>query len=89
MTEKRVPLRTCIACRNEKPKRELYRIVKNKDGDIFLDKTGKSDGRGAYICGKQECMQKLRKARLLNKIFKCEVPDSVYEGIAEAFNGVE
>lgn len=89
MTEKRVPLRTCIACRSEKSKKELYRIVKNKNGDIFLDKTGKSDGRGAYICGKQECLQKLRKARLLNKIFKCEVPDSVYEGIAEAFNGVE
>ena len=71
------------------PKKELYRIVKNKNGDIFLDKTGKSDGRGAYICDKQECLQKLRKARLLNKIFKSEVPDSVYDGIAEAFNGVE
>ena len=89
MTGKNIPIRTCIVCRREFEKKELLRIVKTKDGNFRADKTGKADGRGAYICGKQECLQKLRKARLLNKIFKCEVPDSVYEGIAEAFNGVE
>lgn len=89
MTEKRIPLRTCIACKSERPKKELLRIVRNKDGEIFLDRTGKSDGRGAYICVKLECLQKLRKARLLNRVFKCEVPDSAYDGIAEAFNDVE
>lgn len=68
------------------PKKDLYRIVKNKDGDIYLDKTGKSDGRGAYICNSEECLQKLCKARLLSKVFKCDVSLSVYDSIKEAFN---
>ena len=47
--EKKVPMRTCIACKAVKPKRELVRIVKNENG-ILLDRTGKLNGRGAYIC---------------------------------------
>ncbi|MBQ6728047.1 MAG: YlxR family protein, partial [Clostridia bacterium] len=47
--EKKIPMRTCIACRAIKPKKELIRIVKAEDG-IFLDRTGRKNGRGAYIC---------------------------------------
>lgn len=84
--EKKVPMRTCIACRSVKDKREMYRIVKSGD-KISLDKTGKANGRGAYICKDGECFKKLKKGRLLNRAFSCAVDDAVYDEIAEEFLG--
>ena len=74
MTGKYIPIRTCIACRNEFKKNELLRIVRVNDGEFLVDKTGKSDGRGAYICSSPECAKKLFKAKLLDKVFKTGVP---------------
>ena len=76
-------LRMCIICREHSDKKELLRIVKNKDGEIFVDKTGKANGRGAYICKNPECFQKLRKTRGLNRAFRCEIKDEVYHKIGE------
>lgn len=83
--EKRAPMRTCVACREEKPKKEMLRIVKNADGDIFLDFSGKASGRGAYICGAEDCIKRLSKYKLLHKTFSVDVPESVYTGIEEEF----
>lgn len=83
MAEKRVPIRTCIACRREFNKGELLRIVKSKDGGFFVDPSGKADGRGAYICKSSECFKKLNKARLLDRVFKTPVPQEVYAKIEE------
>ncbi len=80
---KKVPMRCCVSCREMYPKKELIRIVKTPDGEVAVDKTGKLNGRGAYICGKAECFKKLKKSRLLGKIFGCEVPDEVYLKIEE------
>ncbi len=82
---KQIPMRTCIACREEKPKREMLRVVKNAAGEIRLDLSGKLPGRGAYLCDSAECIKKLRKYRLLNKNFSCEVPDEVYSRIEEEY----
>ena len=76
-------LRTCIACRQMKDKRELIRVVKNQGGEIFLDKTGKADGRGAYVCKTADCFKKLAKTRGLNRAFKCEVNAEVYKKLEE------
>ena len=84
MLNKKVPLRMCIACKSSKPKRELIRIVKNGDG-IVLDKTGKLNGRGSYICNDQECMNKLIKQKVLNKVFKTNVSQDVYDKLKEQF----
>ena len=84
--EKKVPSRTCIACRTAKPKKELVRIVKFND-QIKLDLTGKLNGRGAYICNDENCIRKLKKQKLLNKAFSCQVEDSVYDSILEDFLG--
>ncbi len=81
-------MRTCIACRTVKPKKELIRIVKNGDG-ISLDKTGRANGRGAYICNDIECVKKLKKTKALNRAFECAVPDEVYARIMEDFIGTE
>ena len=84
--EKKVPMRTCIACRENKPKKELIRIVKSGE-DISLDFTGKKNGRGAYICNDKGCMEKLKKQKLLNRAFSMPVPDQVYDKILEEFLG--
>ena len=73
----------CIVCRAHSDKKELLRIVKNKEGQIFVDKQGKANGRGAYICKSMECLNKLKKSRGLNRAFKCEVGDDVYSMIGE------
>ncbi len=80
-------LRMCIICREHSDKKELSRIVKNKDGEIFVDKTGKANGRGAYVCKSPECFIKLRKTRGLNRAFKCDVKDEVYDKIGEEIEG--
>lgn len=83
------PIRTCIACRKEFEKKQLLRIVKKSDGSFLLDKTGKSDGRGAYICYSAECAQKLKKAKLLNRAFKQEVSEEIYTKVEDAILGKE
>ena len=84
--EKRVPLRMCIACRTMQPKKNLVRIVKNSDNQIFVDKTFKANGRGAYLCNNVECLEKSIKTKALNRAFKCEVPQEVLESIKSNLN---
>lgn len=81
-------MRTCIACKACKPKKELVRIVKSDDG-ISLDRTGRKNGRGAYVCNCEECVAKLKKGKLLNKTFSMPVSDEVYDALLESFRGKE
>ncbi len=81
MNVKKQPQRTCIVCRNENAKRELVRIVKTKDGEIGLDLTGKKSGRGAYVCKGGECYKRLRAEKGLNRAFKINVSEEVYDCI--------
>ena len=76
-------IRMCIVCRGQSDKKTLLRIVKNKDGEIFVDNTGKANGRGAYVCKNKECFEKLCKQKALNRAFKCEVAQQVYQMIGE------
>lgn len=84
MAQKKIPMRMCIACKEMKPKRELLRIVKSGE-EISLDLTGKKNGRGAYICDNPECIARLKKQKLLNKVFSTAVDDEVYAKIEEEF----
>lgn len=84
--EKKIPMRTCVACRTVKPKKELVRIVKDGE-EISLDRTGKKNGRGAYICDDASCLEKLKKGKILNKVFSCAVNEDVYAKIEEDFLG--
>ena len=86
---KSIPMRTCIACREVKPKKEMLRVVRTAEGEILADPTGKLAGRGAYICGGEECMKKLNGKKLLNKAFSTEVSAAVYAGVEEELNGNE
>ena len=77
--QKKIPMRKCIGCNEQKTKKELVRFVRSPEGDISLDLVGKKSGRGAYICPDTECLKKARKSRRLERIFETTVPDSVYE----------
>lgn len=62
---KHVPQRTCIGCREIKPKRELIRIVRSESGGVAIDPTGKRAGRGVYLCKAKTCWEAgLKKERL-------------------------
>lgn len=81
MTPKKIPMRICLGCNEMKPKRELIRVVHQKDGTILLDTTGKQQGRGAYICQKLECLKAARKARRLEKAFSCKISEEIYDAL--------
>lgn len=80
---KKIPMRMCIACREMKPKKEMTRVAKNADGEIFFDPTGKAPGRGAYVCSEAVCLKKMSDKKLLHKAFSAQVGDEVYRGIEE------
>lgn len=78
---KSIPQRTCMGCNVKKNKKELIRIVKNKQGEISIDKTGKAQGRGAYICDSVECLEKTIKSKRLERTFETKISDVVYENL--------
>lgn len=79
------PLRQCIGCGQMKDKRELVRIIRDKEGKIFLDVTGKKNGRGAYICPDENCFAKVMKTKGLERALKTDIEPSVYESLKEEF----
>ena len=78
---KRQPQRTCMGCNEKKDKKELIRIVKNNKNEISIDRTGKLDGRGAYICDNIECLEKVIKSKRLEKVFDYKISDEIYENL--------
>ncbi len=81
MKTKKIPMRMCLGCGEMRPKRELIRVVKSKEGDISLDLTGKKSGRGAYICKSVECFEKARKARKFERSFSCMISEDIYDSM--------
>lgn len=57
---KKIPMRSCVMCREKVEKRELLRIVRNTEGKIEFDPTGKKNGRGVYLCRKENCIQSVK-----------------------------
>lgn len=85
MTAKNVPLRMCTGCMTMKPKSELLRVVKysnaaqaGNSANFCIDHSGKSGGRGAYICRDTSCLKKAKKARRFERAFRMKVPDNLY-----------
>jgi predicted RNA-binding protein YlxR (DUF448 family) len=72
---KHIPMRTCVACRESKAKRELLRVVRTPDGHVQLDATGKKAGRGAYLCAKLSCWENALKRKRLESEFEVTISD--------------
>ena len=79
MSEKKIPLRMCVGCRAMKPKKELIRVVTNGEG-THIDRSGKANGRGAYICSDVACLKKAVKS----KAFPAEVLEQLKTELEEA-----
>lgn len=80
---KKQPERTCIGCGQKREKRELIRIVRTPEGEFLVDATGKRNGRGAYLCPSQDCLERAWKTRGLDRSFGMAVPRNIYEGLRE------
>lgn len=76
--QRKIPIRMCTGCRENKPKKELVRVVKSPDGEIAVDLTGKKSGRGAYICKSLTCLKKAQKTRALQRAFSCDIADDIF-----------
>jgi len=80
---KKKPQRTCVACRQTKPKKELIRVVKDANGNICVDATGKASGRGAYICPNIQCVTRAYKNKALERALKTKIEDEIYNELKE------
>lgn len=73
MSPKHIPMRTCVACRQSRPKRELVRIVRTLDGQVMADPTGKRAGRGAYLCWDRKCWESALKKKALESALQTPI----------------
>ncbi len=89
MRKRKIPLRKCVGCGDRKPKKELIRIVKNKDGELNVDITGKANGRGAYICCNKNCLKKAKKRNSIANALKIEITDEIYDKLAEEISNID
>lgn len=83
MKKKKVPLRVCAGCQEQKSKKEMIRVVRTPEGIVEIDKTGKKSGRGVYICQNSDCLEKAYKEHRLERSLKTKVSDDIYESLRQ------
>ena len=86
---KKIPQRTCIGCNEKKGKKDLIRIVKTNQKEISIDITGKKEGRGAYICNNEQCLEKAIKNKKLERTLDIKINDEIYSNLRNMINGGE
>ena len=89
MQQRKIPVRRCVGCNTQKPKKELVRVVRSPDGTVSVDLTGKKAGRGAYLCPSTACLAKARKAKRMQNAFGVEVPDEVFDRLTAEIQAAE
>lgn len=80
---KKIPMRTCCGCRESFPKKELVRVVRQPDGNVAVDLTGKMNGRGAYICRNKECLKKAAKTGSIARALEISLSEEIYKRLEE------
>jgi len=86
MKERKPVIRTCVLTREPLEKKDLLRIVRNKEGIVSVDLTGKANGRGAYLKKDKDVILKARDTKILDKKLECSVPDEIYDILLETVN---
>lgn len=89
MKAKKIPMRRCVGCMQSKPKKELIRIVGDKDGNVMLDITGKAQGRGVYICPDSSCFKIARKKQAISRSLSMTIPSEKLDAIFEELEKYE
>lgn len=83
MRKRKVPLRKCLGCEENKNKKELIRIVKTPENEVLIDLTGKINGRGAYICDNKECFKMAIKNNRISRNLEVEIPKERIEELEQ------
>lgn len=86
MKQRKIPLRTCIVTKEKLEKKDLIRVVKNNENKVFVDLTGKANGRGAYIKRDLDVLDKAKKSKLLDRHLETDVPSEIYEELSNIIN---
>ena len=79
MKQKKIPMRKCVITNERFPKKELIRVVRDNEGHVFVDVTGKKNGRGAYLKKEALIIKKAMKSKKLDKHLETTVPDEIYQ----------
>ena len=82
---KKIPLRQCVGCKEMRNNREMMRVLRTAENEIVLDTTGKKNGRGAYLCMREECLKMARYNKGLERSFKMRIPEEVYDSLEKEF----
>ncbi len=77
--QKKIPQRQCMGCRERKDKKAMLRVVRQTDGSVCLDFSGRVNGRGAYVCPDPECLKKAQKSKSLERALEVPIPQEVYD----------
>ncbi|MFT8362639.1 MAG: YlxR family protein [Sporolactobacillus sp.] len=80
---RKIPMRKCVVCQEQVDKRQLFRVVRSPEGEVFLDSTGKKNGRGAYLSRKKECIDMARKKNMLSRHLGTAIPEHVFDEMLE------
>ena len=83
MVKRKIPMRKCVISNEMKPKKEMLRIVKNKEGEVTLDPSGKKPGRGAYVIIEPDAVQKAWDNKTLDKVFGISLENSFYQQLLD------
>lgn len=79
MKSRKIPMRTCVVTHEKLEKRDLIRIVKNKEGEVFVDPTGKQNGKGCYLKKDESVIKTAQSKKILDRVLETTVSDSIYE----------
>ena len=86
---KKIPMRQCVGCGEMKNKKDMMRVLKTAEGFVVLDKTGRKNGRGAYLCMDRECLIKAGRNKGLERSLKMSIPQEIYKNLEEEFEESE
>ena len=84
---KKVPMRECVVTQEQFPKKELIRVVRTPEGNVVIDKTGRTNGHGAYIKADETVLELAKKRKALARALECEIPETIYEELKEIIHG--
>ncbi len=86
MKQRKIPMRTCVVTREKYPKNELIRVVRTPEGNVLVDKSGKQNGKGAYLKLDETVINKARQSKVLDRTLETVVPDNIYEELLGLIN---
>ncbi len=79
MKVKKIPQRTCVITKEKLDKKDLFRVVRNNEGKVFVDETGKMNGRGAYLKKDKDVIELARKSKALEHHLEVKIEESIYD----------